>query len=130
MISILIYLSLVHPVLHTQVVLLTSIPRLAHIVSEMAQADKSLETKNAIEWSPDLAKSYEDEKGASLEATALELPSVAVGRNAYVSSAVTVLISGVALFSDGYNAQIIGFMHPLFAELYDSLLPLRCRAYS
>ncbi|KAF9893028.1 hypothetical protein FE257_012439 [Aspergillus nanangensis] len=29
-----------------------------------------------------------------------------------------VVISGIALFSDGYNAQIIGYMEPLFSELY------------
>ncbi|KIW51988.1 hypothetical protein PV05_10653 [Exophiala xenobiotica] len=35
-----------------------------------------------------------------------------------VSSIVTVLVAGLALFSDGYNAQIIGYMEPLFSELY------------
>ncbi|KAF4454609.1 putative inorganic phosphate transporter [Fusarium austroafricanum] len=34
------------------------------------------------------------------------------------SSIATVLISGLALFSDGYNAQIIGYMNPVLAELY------------
>ena len=34
------------------------------------------------------------------------------------SSVITVLVSGLALFSDGYNAQIIGYMEPLFAKLY------------
>lgn len=28
------------------------------------------------------------------------------------------IVSGVALFSDGYNAQIIGYMEPLFSDLY------------
>jgi hypothetical protein len=35
-----------------------------------------------------------------------------------ISSTVTVLVSGLALFSDGYNAQIIGYMEPLFKVLY------------
>ncbi|CAF9918041.1 MAG: hypothetical protein ALECFALPRED_000480 [Alectoria fallacina] len=35
-----------------------------------------------------------------------------------ISSILTVLVSGVALFSDGYNAQIIGYMEPLFSDLY------------
>ncbi|WPH04629.1 Hypothetical protein R9X50_00752200 [Acrodontium crateriforme] len=35
-----------------------------------------------------------------------------------VSSTVTVLVAGLALFSDGYNAQIIGYMKPLFKVLY------------
>ncbi|KAJ4249811.1 hypothetical protein NW762_012154 [Fusarium torreyae] len=34
------------------------------------------------------------------------------------SAIATVLISGLALFSDGYNAQIIGYMNPIFAKLY------------
>ena len=35
-----------------------------------------------------------------------------------VSSVLTVLVAGLALFSDGYNAQIIGYMEPLFSDLY------------
>jgi MFS family permease len=34
------------------------------------------------------------------------------------SSITMVLIAGLALFSDGYNAQIIGYMNPIFATLY------------
>ncbi|KAJ5114174.1 hypothetical protein N7456_002708 [Penicillium angulare] len=34
------------------------------------------------------------------------------------SSTLNVFISGTALFSDGYNAQIIGYMEALFANLY------------
>jgi MFS family permease len=40
------------------------------------------------------------------------------------SSIIMVLVSGLALFSDGYNAQIIGYMNPLFKELYpDAFTP-------
>jgi len=35
-----------------------------------------------------------------------------------ISSTLTVLVSGLALFFDGYNAQIIGYMEPLFSKLY------------
>lgn len=35
-----------------------------------------------------------------------------------VSSILTVIVAGLALFSDGYNAQIIGYMEPLFSDLY------------
>ena len=35
-----------------------------------------------------------------------------------VSSVITVIVAGLALFSDGYNAQIIGYMEPLFSDLY------------
>jgi hypothetical protein len=41
------------------------------------------------------------------------------------SSIIMVLISGLALFSDGYNAQIIGYMNPLFKQLYpDAFTPM------
>lgn len=35
-----------------------------------------------------------------------------------ISSIMTVVVSGLALFSDGYNAQIIGYMKPLLKLLY------------
>lgn len=35
-----------------------------------------------------------------------------------ISSIFMVLVAGLALFSDGFNAQIIGYMNPLFKELY------------
>lgn len=42
-----------------------------------------------------------------------------------VSSMLMVLVSGLALFSDGYNAQIIGYMNPLFKQLYpDAFTPM------
>ncbi|KAJ8090285.1 hypothetical protein PM082_018881 [Marasmius tenuissimus] len=34
------------------------------------------------------------------------------------SSVLSVLVSGVALFSDGYNIQVIGYMNPILAKLY------------
>lgn len=34
------------------------------------------------------------------------------------SSITMVLVGGFALFSDGYNAEIIGYMNPLFAQLH------------
>ncbi|KAJ5649151.1 uncharacterized protein N7484_002874 [Penicillium longicatenatum] len=36
------------------------------------------------------------------------------------SGVLNVLVAGLALFSDGYNAQIIGYMEPLFSSLYKS----------
>ncbi|CAK7212759.1 hypothetical protein SBRCBS47491_001575 [Sporothrix bragantina] len=41
-----------------------------------------------------------------------------VGSVTKLSSITTVLVSGVALFSDGYNAQIIGYMNLILAKLY------------
>ncbi|OAL30076.1 hypothetical protein AYO20_08980 [Fonsecaea nubica] len=46
------------------------------------------------------------------------LSHVDVARITKVSSVITVLVAGLALFSDGYNAQIIGYMEPLFTDLY------------
>ncbi|KAM6483581.1 major facilitator superfamily domain-containing protein [Trichoderma sp. SZMC 28011] len=41
-----------------------------------------------------------------------------LSRSGRISSILMVLVGGLALFSDGYNAQVIGYMNPLFAELY------------
>ena len=46
------------------------------------------------------------------------LSAAEVAKITKVSSIITVLVAGLALFSDGYNAQIIGYMEPLFAILY------------
>ncbi|KIW89724.1 uncharacterized protein Z519_09880 [Cladophialophora bantiana CBS 173.52] len=46
------------------------------------------------------------------------LSRVDIARITKVSSVITVLVAGLALFSDGYNAQIIGYMEPLFTDLY------------
>lgn len=42
----------------------------------------------------------------------------AVKKITKISSTITVLVAGLALFSDGYNAQIIGYIEPLFTDLY------------
>jgi MFS family permease len=47
-----------------------------------------------------------------------QVDDIAVVKITKVSSILMVLISGLALFSDGYNAQIIGYMNPLFKQLY------------
>jgi hypothetical protein len=51
------------------------------------------------------------------EATGVELPQSKVAQITRTSSILGVLVSGIALFSDGYNAQIIGYMEPLFSTL-------------
>lgn len=43
---------------------------------------------------------------------------VQIAKISHVSQVMTILVSGIALFSDGYNAQIIGYMEPFFSELY------------
>jgi MFS family permease len=44
--------------------------------------------------------------------------AAALQKTSRISSILTVLVAGLALFSDGYNAQIIGYMKPVFKELY------------
>lgn len=36
----------------------------------------------------------------------------------WTSSIVMVTVGGLALFSDGYNAQVVGYMNPVLTELY------------
>ena len=36
----------------------------------------------------------------------------------WTSSFLMVTVGGLALFSDGYNAQVVGYMNPVLAELY------------
>jgi hypothetical protein len=64
--------------------------------------------------SPD-AIGQQNEKYA--EATGIVLPQSKVAQITRTSSILGVLVSGIALFSDGYNAQIIGYMEPLFSDL-------------
>lgn len=42
----------------------------------------------------------------------------ALTRISRISSVLSILVGGLALFSDGYNAQVIGYMNPIFAELF------------
>jgi len=74
-----------------------------------AQVQPSL----VLEGSVDQEKDYHSE-------TATELPVATVNRITRVSSVLTVIVVGLALFSDGYNAQITGYMQPLFSELYQT----------
>ncbi|OBT88790.1 hypothetical protein VE02_03123 [Pseudogymnoascus sp. 03VT05] len=83
----------------------------------MAQTEKAVEAESSPDTSPDLSASFQDEKYTSQEASSLQLPAAAIGNTAKVCSVLTVFVAGVALFSDGYNAQIIGYMQPLFADL-------------
>lgn len=83
----------------------------------MVSYDKNLEATTAIKESPETQNSVYYDKGAHPEATGMELPPATVDRIIHVSSVLSVLVAGIALFSDGYNAQIIGYMEPLFSEL-------------
>lgn len=48
----------------------------------------------------------------------LDISEAAIVKVTKTSSILSIIVSGVALFSDGYNAQIIGYMGPLFSVLY------------
>lgn len=69
--------------------------------------------------SPDTCapKSHQDDESFKndtvINATDVQLPT-----KSRMSAITTILTSGLALFSDGYNAQIIGYMNPVFAKLY------------
>jgi hypothetical protein len=79
-------------------------------------SDKGAEVANVFD-SPDMPKSIQDEKDAYPEPTEMELPAATASRITRISSVLSVLVAGVALFSDGYNAQVIGYMEPLFSDL-------------
>jgi len=64
--------------------------------------------------------SVEYEKEGYPEANGLQLPPPTV-RN-ITRSILSVLVAGIALFSDGYNAQIIGYMEALFSKLYPNTI--------
>ena len=83
----------------------------------MAYHNKGLEATHAVEQSPDISRSVEYDKETSPEATGVELPAATVSRITCISSTLSVLVAGIALFSDSYNAQIIGYMEPLFSDL-------------
>jgi hypothetical protein len=72
-------------------------------------ADEKLQT---TEPQVDDLRDYNGERRPSF------VDDATVAKITKTSSIVMVLISGLALFSDGYNAQIIGYMNPLFTELY------------
>lgn len=73
------------------------------------------QTVDSVEPSPELnAKSIAD---VNTQEKDLSLPGASASHATKVSSIIGVLVSGIALFSDGYNAQIIGYMEPLFSDL-------------
>jgi hypothetical protein len=81
-------------------------------------ADKTfLEDSQSIEGSPDTQKKTNGDAEPYAEATGLQLPPAVVTRITRISGTLSVLVAGIALFSDGYNAQIIGYMEPLFPDL-------------
>ena len=59
-----------------------------------------------------------DEASATPSNEVVESQSSVIKHISKVSSILTVIVGGLALFSDGYNAQVIGYMNPIFEVLY------------
>jgi MFS family permease len=86
-------------------------------------ADSKWENKATAEY-------REDEAGAPNYASDNSIAEGDAIKITKTSSVLTVMVSGIALFSDGYNAQIsklecsnwtekiVGYMEPLFSDLY------------
>ncbi|EME78558.1 uncharacterized protein MYCFIDRAFT_64398 [Pseudocercospora fijiensis CIRAD86] len=70
-------------------------------------------SKNHFEQAVRAKHSNSSEDG--LDASAQDAQIKRISR---ISTIFTSLVAGLALFSDGYNAQIIGYMKPLFKDLY------------
>jgi hypothetical protein len=79
--------------------------------------DKYNVEDESLESSPKISKSADYDEKVYPEATGFQLPAAAVSKITRTSSVLSVLVAGIALFSDGYNAQIIGYMEPLFSDL-------------
>jgi hypothetical protein len=82
----------------------------------MSQKIQNAENESP-ESSPEIFKSKDHNEKVYPEATRLQLPVAALSKTTRISSISSVLVAGIALFSDGYNAQIIGYMEPLFSDL-------------
>lgn len=61
----------------------------------------------------------------SVSATTPDVPDIHDGEEggtnaerSWTSSILMVTVGGLALFSDGYNAQVVGYMNPVLTELY------------
>lgn len=65
---------------------------------------------------PDPGESTDSPKSPSVQVAGLSPETTQ--RITRLSSITMVLVSGLALFSDGYNAQIIGYMDTVLAKLY------------
>lgn len=78
-----------------------------------------MDSKNdtATETVKDSPYSVDQQKELYPEATGIVLPQSKVAQITRTSSILGILVAGIALFSDGYNAQIIGYMEPLFSDL-------------
>lgn len=66
----------------------------------------------------DSGTSQDNGKDAAIVHIASQSPPKVIGRSSKMSSMAMVLVAGAALFSDGYNAQVVGQMNPVLSALY------------
>lgn len=62
--------------------------------------------------------SHSDGKDDAVVSVAPQTRTKVIGRGSKGSSIAMVLVAGIALFSDGYNAQVVGQMNPVMSKLY------------
>lgn len=65
-----------------------------------------------------LVDEYTTDNGDTQEAQTSDVQAAALERISRVSSIISVLVGGLALFSDGYNAQVVGYMNLVMTQLY------------
>lgn len=66
----------------------------------------------------DRSASQDDGKDAAVVNVEQQGRKKVIGRGSKISSIAMVLVAGAALFSDGYNAQVVGQMNPVLSALY------------
>ena len=84
-----------------------------------------MEYNSSVQTSPEMNGMKDDRKLSVVadrdmypEAAGAEISESTVIKVTRLSSILSIMVSGIALFSDGYNAQIIGYMEPFFSVLY------------
>ncbi|OAA75087.1 Major facilitator superfamily domain, general substrate transporter [Akanthomyces lecanii RCEF 1005] len=66
----------------------------------------------------DRSASQDDGKDSAVVNVEQQGRKKVIGRGSKISSIAMVLVAGAALFSDGYNAQVVGQMNPVLSALY------------
>ncbi|KAM0476563.1 hypothetical protein ACHAP7_006813 [Fusarium lateritium] len=69
--------------------------------------------------SPDtpIPKGHQDDESFKNDAV-VNATDIGIPTKSRISTITAMLTSGLALFSDGFNAQILGYMNPVFTKLY------------
>lgn len=83
----------------------------------MSSYNSSLDDIKVAEKSPIISVSANSKTDTSLKVTGVNLSCETLSQSKSGSNRWSVFVAGIALFSVGYNAQIIGYMAPLFSDL-------------